>query len=149
MAPFDTNDLLTCWIPLEAVPAVDEGGSSLLFATGSHRDFALPYWYEIDGKDLEGRYPIASCGPFEVGDCSFHHGWTLHSAPANGLPTTRYAYAVTYVKDGVTTLSRDEDQVRFPDVEDVQSYNGWIEDVGWGAVARHPDLPLVYEAQSN
>jgi hypothetical protein len=43
MAPFDTNDFLTCWIPLQSVPPQAEGGSSLSFATGSHRDFALPY----------------------------------------------------------------------------------------------------------
>lgn len=149
MAPFDTNDLLTCWIPLQAVPAMKDGGSSLMFATGSHRDFALPYWYDIDDKDLEGRYQIASYGPFEVGDCSFHHGWTLHSAPANELRDTRLAYAVTYVKDNVRILSRGEDQVRYPDGEDVQSYSSWIEEVGWGEVARHTDLPVVYKSPSN
>ena len=43
MCPFDTNDFLTIWIPLQDVPAESEGGSGLTFATASHRDFALPY----------------------------------------------------------------------------------------------------------
>lgn len=43
MAPFDCNDMVTCWIPLQPVPPQAEGGSSLTFATGSHRDFALPF----------------------------------------------------------------------------------------------------------
>jgi len=43
MCPFDTSDFLTCWIPLQAVPPEAQGGSGLSFASGSHRDFALPY----------------------------------------------------------------------------------------------------------
>ena len=43
MCPFDTNDFLTIWIPLQDVPAESQGGSGLTFATASHRDFALPY----------------------------------------------------------------------------------------------------------
>ena len=37
MAPFDTNDFVTCWIPLQKVPGQAEGGSGLSFASGSHR----------------------------------------------------------------------------------------------------------------
>lgn len=43
MCPFDTNDFLTCWIPLQDVPNEVNGGTGLTFATRSHRDFALPY----------------------------------------------------------------------------------------------------------
>lgn len=43
MAPFDSNDFLTIWIPLKAIPSQAEGGSGLTFASGSHRDFALAY----------------------------------------------------------------------------------------------------------
>ena len=44
MAPFDTNHMVTVWIPFDAVPHADQGGTGLCFATGSHRDFALPFW---------------------------------------------------------------------------------------------------------
>ena len=37
MAPFDTNDFVTCWIPLQKVPSQSDGGSGLSFASGSHR----------------------------------------------------------------------------------------------------------------
>lgn len=43
MVPLDTNDYITCWIPLHAVPAGEDGGSGLTYATGSHRDFSLLY----------------------------------------------------------------------------------------------------------
>jgi ectoine hydroxylase-related dioxygenase (phytanoyl-CoA dioxygenase family) len=44
MAPFDTNSMVTVWVPFDAVPHPDAGGTGLCFATGSHRDFALPFW---------------------------------------------------------------------------------------------------------
>ena len=37
MAPLDTNALVTCWIPLQPVPAEASGGSGLVFAGGPHR----------------------------------------------------------------------------------------------------------------
>lgn len=146
MAPFDSNDLLTCWIPLMSVPTVEAGGSSLLYASGSHKDFALPYWYSIDDKELDDRYEVTSYGPFAVGDCAFHHGWTLHSAPGNEGDTTRIAYAVTFVKDKAPLLT-GKAQYRYPDEEDTHSYSEWIGEVGWGGVADHPLLPLVYSAR--
>ena len=36
--------------------------STLEFALGSHRDFALPMWHDTASKDLTGRYPIADTG---------------------------------------------------------------------------------------
>jgi hypothetical protein len=47
MAPFDSNDFLTIWIPLKPVPPQEEGGSGLTFASGSHRDFALAYCKKV------------------------------------------------------------------------------------------------------
>ena len=43
------------------------------------RDFALPCWSEPSDVDLMERYPdIVDYDGFEVGDCTFHHGWCLH-----------------------------------------------------------------------
>lgn len=44
MAPFDTNRLVTAWIPMRPVSNKDGEDSGLLFAEGSHKDFALPFW---------------------------------------------------------------------------------------------------------
>jgi hypothetical protein len=43
MVPLDTNDYITCWIPLQNIPSVSDGGSTLEYASGSHRDFSLLY----------------------------------------------------------------------------------------------------------
>ena len=62
-APFDTNDMLTFWIALTPIPTLDH--APLEFATGSHRDFALPYWYSNEGmSNLDARdYKIKSHQP--------------------------------------------------------------------------------------
>lgn len=98
MVPLDTNDFITCWIPLQPVPETKEGGTGLVYATKSHRDFSLLYCkgtssmclmavlisfiikgYGTEELDLTGRYAPADHGSYAVGDCSFHHGWCLHA----------------------------------------------------------------------
>jgi ectoine hydroxylase-related dioxygenase (phytanoyl-CoA dioxygenase family) len=41
MAPFDTNNMCTIWVPLRDIPA---SGSGLVFVSGSHKDLALNFW---------------------------------------------------------------------------------------------------------
>ena len=38
MAPFDTSKMITFWIPLQAVPTPENGGTGLLFVNYSHSD---------------------------------------------------------------------------------------------------------------
>eukprot|EP00850_Spirogloea_muscicola_P008577 SM000046S16358 [mRNA] locus=s46:151657:153958:- [translate_table: standard] len=67
MVPLDTSSFLTVWLPLRDLTAQD---SSLLFATGSHRDFALPYWKNNEGMmDLQSRgYPLETYSRLKLGD---------------------------------------------------------------------------------
>ena len=71
----------------------------------------------------------------------------FYSAPGNSLPDTRFAYSISFVADG-THLLQEEGHIRYPDNEDFQSYALWIEDIGWGGVADHPLIPVVYEEES-
>jgi len=144
-APLDTNSMVTCWLALTEVPDDDHG--PLQFATGSHRDFSLPFWYDLDGESrqlaLDRRgYVVQSHAPLAAGDATFHHGWCLHAAPPNLSSQTRKAFAVTYVGG----QSRVLDQFglrREPDDEDAGSYAEWINDVAPGTILDHPLLPLV------
>ena len=59
--PLDTNHFVTCWIPFRAIGALHDTGME--FACGSHRDFALPYWHQLDGYDLAARgYKVETVG---------------------------------------------------------------------------------------
>lgn len=69
MAPLDCNDFVTAWIPLEEVPAKREGGSPLVFASRSHRDFALNHWRDSRlREDLSGRYREKDHAPLAAGN---------------------------------------------------------------------------------
>lgn len=148
MAPFDSNDFVTCWIPLQKIPSQEVGGSSLVFASASHRDFALSYWSDPTAYDLSDRYATMQYDEWEVGDCTWHHGWTLHCAPGNTLPEARYALSLSFVADE-TALLNEEGHIRYPDDEDMQSYSEWINDIGWGGIAEHPYTPIVYRREED
>ena len=111
LTPFDTNDMITVWIPLQTIPSIEVGGSGLLFASASHKDFAFPFWHDAREDDCSGRYEVHPYDEISVGDCTFHHGWTLHSSPENALDRARYAYAVSYIADGACLLNKDTTKV--------------------------------------
>ena len=46
-----------------------------------------------------------------VGDCTVHHGWTLHYSPENSLDMARFAYAVSFIADGTRLLNKDNTKV--------------------------------------
>ena len=64
MVPLDTNAFVTAWLPLRSLHPAD---AALSFASGSHRDFALPYWQADAGmlnlvraRSHPDRIPITS-----------------------------------------------------------------------------------------
>ena len=151
MAPLDTNDFVTCWLPLQPVPCEEDGGSALVFAAGSHRDVALPFWHgdPREAGDLSARYEEHEAtrdGALEVGDASWHHGWTLHCASGNAQPQPRLALALSYFADGARRLGAG---ARRPDDEDAESVADWINDVKPGAAARHKLLPVVWPPRAS
>lgn len=121
MCPFDTQHMITFWIPLQNIPS--DGGTALIFVNKSHSDMALPYWNdstEYDQRLEQNRYgdkPYHHYMPMALGDITAHSGWTLHCADANNVKQNekrsfpsrtvsgekqededdRYALAITYV----------------------------------------------------
>ena len=76
MAPLDCNDFVTAWLPLAPVPSIREGGSPLVFASRSHRDFALNHWQDPRLRDdLSGRYSKKHYAPLNAG--KFHELHTI------------------------------------------------------------------------
>ena len=73
MAPLDTNKLVTVWIPLQPLDSVDDGGTGLVFASGSHRDVALCFWHDPrSSSDLSWRYKDPKTGAsYRLGDATW------------------------------------------------------------------------------
>jgi len=155
MAPFCSNELVTCWIPLQSVKRQEEGGTGLSYASRSHVDFALPFWFGkgFDDFDLDERYIVTDHGEMAIGDASWHHGWTLHAAPPNLTKSTRLALSLSFVADGAPLLPNDAQGrfevggewglVRVPDTEDSPSYAPWLASAS-GFISSDDYCPLVY-----
>jgi ectoine hydroxylase-related dioxygenase (phytanoyl-CoA dioxygenase family) len=136
MAPFDTANILTFWIPLQDIP---KDGTALIFVPKSHNDFALPFWNEFDGHEysrLERRYKDKTVHymPMSVGDVTIHSGWTLHCADGNDSTECRHALAISIVdaRAEIRETALDFSPSNgggYGDNEDQWSYREWVSQV--------------------
>ena len=106
--PLASDRTVTAWIPLQAVPA--EMGP-LAFYAGSHvesfgRD--LPISDESEQritKTMEtGGFSIVD-DPFELGDVSFHLGWTFHRAGPNLTTQPRSVMTIIYMDQAMRLVN--------------------------------------------
>jgi len=140
--PLSSDRCCTAWIPLQATP-VEMG--ALSFAVGSHR-------FEV-GRDLEisdtserevqaalaaQRFAVAQ-EPYDVGDVSFHQGWTFHRAGRNGSQTPRRVMTVIYLDADLALAepvnANQEDAVR-----------RYLPGIAPGEVPDTPTTPVLYRA---
>lgn len=136
--PVDSNRTITAWIPLQPTPL--EMGP-LAFAPGS---------YKIEtGRDLEigdeseqklqrslKSYPVHE-SPFELGEVSFHSGWTFHRAGANTTERPREVMTVIYVDQDIRlTEPKNKDQMN--------DRQRWMPGVEVGHVLDSPLNPVIY-----
>jgi ectoine hydroxylase-related dioxygenase (phytanoyl-CoA dioxygenase family) len=96
--PLGSDRTVTAWIPLTAV-SLDMG--PLAFAPGSQRlqdgrDVAIGE--ESEERLAEKVHPYGMVErPFDVGDISFHLGWTFHRADPNSSARMREAFTIIYL----------------------------------------------------
>ncbi|GAC1503649.1 MAG: hypothetical protein NVS1B14_09170 [Vulcanimicrobiaceae bacterium] len=102
--PLDSEETVTAWVPLQNTPL--EMGP-IAFAAGSQR---MQFGRDLEISDeserslrkaLEsGRFREAVT-PFELGDVSFHSGWTFHHTGPNQTASPRAVMTVIYMADGI------------------------------------------------
>jgi phytanoyl-CoA dioxygenase PhyH len=98
--PMSNPNSVTAWIPLQPVPM--EMGP-LCFGRGSHRkhigrDLEISIESEQQIRDEVKKQKIDEVQePFELGDVSFHLGWTLHRAGPNTTTSTRRVFTIIYM----------------------------------------------------
>ena len=141
--PLSSEKSVTAWIPLHAVPL--ENGP-LMFSIGSQRIKA--------GRDLEisddsektidellklSSLPVDET-PFDLGEVSFHLGFTFHRAGPNKLPKAREVMTIIYIdRDMRLSEPKNESQKR--------DWNAWCPDVKIGEVIDSPLNPLIYSRE--
>jgi hypothetical protein len=101
--PLSTDHTCTVWVPMQATPM--EMGP-LSFSAGSHRhDFGrdLPIGSESQRRIAQALKDAAlphESTPFDLGEVSYHLGWTFHNATANTSGRDRNVMTVIYFEHG-------------------------------------------------
>ena len=136
--PLSNDNTVTAWIPLQAVP--DEMGP-LSFCVGSHkllknRELAISDESEQKiGRTLHDYAKYIT--PFELGEVSFHSGWTFHRASPNRSDRMRAVMTVIYMEDGMRVARpRNENQQR--------DWDRWLPGAQLGEPIDTPLNPVAY-----
>lgn len=140
--PFASDKTVTLWLPLQPVPR-DMG--PLAFFAGSHReafgrDLAISDESErAITAQMEARaFPLDEAA-YDLGEASFHLGWTFHRAGANRAPAPRSVMTVIYI---------DRDMQVAPPANTMQANDlaTWLPGVRPGEPAASPLNPILYQA---
>jgi len=111
-APLPTDRFITVWLPLGCIAGPED--APLYFQSGTHRhpSVTIQCFNQEDAVEVG---PPGCAGthhaPLEVGDATWHHGWTMHGSPGlSGCGVEepgRLAYTASYYCDndgGLTPL---------------------------------------------
>jgi hypothetical protein len=110
--PLATHDVVTAWIPAQPIPIVM---GPLSFARPINV-YKLVESIEFNKFDTSYDRQVANAfrthniavedGPFEIGEISFHHNLSFHTAAANRTRQSRIVLANTYYADGARVLDQ-------------------------------------------
>jgi ectoine hydroxylase-related dioxygenase (phytanoyl-CoA dioxygenase family) len=138
--PLTTEKTVTAWIPLHAVP-LDNG--PLMFSVGSQRikigrDLEISDTSEkkIDEQLKLSNLPMDET-PFDLGEVSFHLGYTFHRAGPNKLTRPREVMTIIYM-DKDMRLAEPKNQSQQND------WDGWCPGAKVGEVINTPLNPVIY-----
>ncbi len=109
--PLATNDVITAWIPAQAIP-IEMG--PLTFAKPievykfvkdvEFNEFDTSYDKKISDVFKKEKVSIVE-EPFELGEVSFHHNLSFHTASENKTNQSRIVLANTYFADGARVVN--------------------------------------------
>ena len=108
--PLATDDVITAWIPAQPIP-VEMGPLSFakplsvfeLVKNIEFNKFDTSYDRRI-GETFDKNNVVVEDGPFEIGEVSFHHNRSFHTAGSNKTVQSRVVLANTYFADGARII---------------------------------------------
>jgi ectoine hydroxylase-related dioxygenase (phytanoyl-CoA dioxygenase family) len=141
--PLNSSNTCTVWVPLQETPM--EMGP-LAFSATSHR-YNVGRELEISDESeeklskelLEKGLPLDE-RPFELGEVSYHYGWTFHRAGVNRSDAPRKVMTIIYVEDGIR-LVEPQNKNHVADRE------WWMPGVEVGDAVDSPLNPVLYRAE--
>ena len=110
--PLATHDVVTAWIPAQPVP-ITMGPLAFakplsIFEIVKNIDFNkfdTSYDKKVT-KAFQSNHVSIEDGPFEMGEVSFHHNLSFHTAAGNTTTRTRVVLANTYFADGARVVDK-------------------------------------------
>ena len=142
--PVDSDRTITAWVPLQAVP--DFMGPLAFFAGSQSVEFGRDLGIsdeserEITRAMQEHGFPVVN-DPFELGEVSFHLGWTFHRAGPNRSEQPRSVMTVIY-------MDRDM-RLKAPSNEMQQNdWDTWCPGARIGEIIDTPKNPVLFEQAS-
>ncbi|HYG77228.1 MAG TPA: phytanoyl-CoA dioxygenase family protein [Planctomycetota bacterium] len=141
--PLGTPETCTVWIPLQATPL--EMGP-LAFANQSHR-FKMGRDLEISDESekqlaqmlRERNFDLIE-EPFDLGEVSFHYGWTFHRAGVNTTPKAREVMTIIYMDENMRLAA--------PKNKNQQNdWDTWCPGAKIGEVVATPINPVIYSSK--
>lgn len=139
--PVSSDRTITAWVPLQAVP--QEMGP-LAFYAGSQ---GMEFGRDLSISDESERTITANLQahgfrvvdePFELGEVSFHLGWTFHRAGPNRSPNTRSVMTVIY-------MDRDMRLAAPTNANQKSDWENWCPGAAIGEVIDTPKNPVLFE----
>ena len=108
--PLDTNDVVTAWAPAQAIP-LPMGPLTFAYPLDVH-ELVNAVAFEKSGSGYDrgvaevfARNNVAiDETPFELGEVSFHHNLSFHTAARNLTDRSRIVLANTYYADGARVV---------------------------------------------
>ena len=138
--PLSNPNTCTVWIPLQATP-LDMG--PLAFSVGSQnmsfgRDLEISDDSEqqLESALRHANYPLDET-PFDLGEVSYHSGWTYHRAGPNRSTLPRKVMTIIYMEDGIKLI----EPARQAHKNDLKS---WMPGAIIGEAVDTPLNPILY-----
>jgi ectoine hydroxylase-related dioxygenase (phytanoyl-CoA dioxygenase family) len=140
--PLASDRTITAWIPLQAAP--EDMGPLGFWARSQSVEFGRDLGISDESEekisaDMARHGFVFDSGPFELGEVSFHLGWTFHKAGANRSTRPRSVMTVIYM-DADMRMAR----ALSPAQENDAAH--WCPGVLPGGLIDTPINPLIWRA---
>ncbi|MEO8736746.1 MAG: phytanoyl-CoA dioxygenase family protein [Edaphobacter sp.] len=136
--PVDSDKTITAWIPLQDT---DLAMGPLAFCEKSHRfqigrDLEISDESEVTLKQALQNFRLEETS-FDLGDLSFHSGWTFHRAGANSTDQPREVMTMIYMDENIR-LTAPKNKNHVADID------RWAPGLYTGDILDSPLNPVIY-----
>jgi ectoine hydroxylase-related dioxygenase (phytanoyl-CoA dioxygenase family) len=140
--PLSNPNTVTAWIPLQATPM--EMGPLGFAEKSQHMEFgrelAISDTSEQQIQDAIKREGyVLQESPFDLGEISYHSGWTYHRAGPNVSKTPRKVMTIIYMEDGIKLIEPKHNAHK-------NDLRVWMPGAKVGEVVATPMNPVLYRA---